>query len=77
MYPFELSISVALADGPKANRPSFSKASARPAANDASGPMTTRSIRSFCAKATRPSTSVAWIGTQIASSAIPALPGAQ
>ncbi len=77
MNPLELSISVALADGPKANSPSASSASASPAASAASGPITTRSILSFWAKLTSPSTSVACIGTHIASSAMPALPGAQ
>src|SRR5216683_4128895 len=57
--------------------PSASSASTSPRTSGASGPTTTKSIRSRRQKATSPAMSVARIATHSASSAIPALPGAQ
>src|SRR5271170_459314 len=57
--------------------PSASRASTSPRQSGASGPTTTKSIRSRRQNPTSPPMSVARIGTHSASSAIPALPGAQ
>src|SRR5262252_7825710 len=57
--------------------PSASRASTRPATSGASGPTTTKSIRSRRQNPTSPAMSVASIPTHAASSAMPALPGAQ
>ncbi len=62
--------------GPNTRKPSLRMASLSPAANGASGPMTVKPI-SFClANLTSSGTLVAEIGTFVASSAVPALPGA-
>src|SRR5512132_322187 len=57
--------------------PASSSASTSPATSGASGPTTTRSIPSSLAAATSPSTVSAPMLTLRASSAMPALPGAQ
>ena len=67
----------ALALGPKARRPAASKASTAPAASGSSGATTVKSISCSFAKATSLSNSITPIFTHSATSAIPALPGAQ
>src|SRR6266545_2699579 len=62
--------------GPNTVSPRACSSSARPATSGASGPTTVRSIDSRSAKSARPGTSAAAMATGVASSAIPALPGA-
>jgi hypothetical protein len=75
--PLEPSNRAAAAVGPNARTPAMLNRSTRPAHSGASGPTTTSSMRCRRAKSTSRSRSSAAIGTQSASSAIPALPGAQ
>src|ERR1700730_2574954 len=75
--PLEPSSAAAPAVGPKARMPAASSRSTRPATSGPSGPTTTKSMRSRRARARMPSISVAATGTQVASSAMPGLPGAQ
>ncbi len=73
---FEPSIRAAAALGPKTAMPRWRSSSARPATRGASGPTTTRSIRSSRASETSAAWSSARAGWQWASAAIPGLPGA-
>ncbi len=75
--PFEPSSADAAAVGPKALIPASVSRSTMPATSGASGPTTTKSMAFSFAKATMPSMSSAAMGTHAASSAMPALPGAQ
>src|SRR6516225_2499852 len=75
--PLEPSSAAAAALGPKAAIPSPSSASTRPSTSGASGPTTTKSIRSRRQNPTSPAMSVAAIAIHSPSSAMPALPGAQ
>ena len=63
-------------DGPMHGIEAASIASAMPATSGASGPGTTRSISLSCAKATSAEKSSGPIGTHVATSAMPGLPGA-
>src|SRR5712671_3905311 len=71
------SSSAALRLGPKHGRLLFCSSSTRPATSGPSGPTTTRSIVFSTAKLRSPAVSSAEISTLSASSALPALPGAQ
>src|SRR5690349_13501453 len=75
--PFDPSSADAAAVGPNAAIPAASSASTSPATSGASGPTTTKSMRSRRQRSSRPAMSVAATGTQVATSAIPGLPGAQ
>src|SRR6516162_7362479 len=75
--PLEPSSAAAAGLGPKAAIPSPSSASTRPSTSGASGPTTTKSIRSRRQNPTSPAMSVAAIAIHSPSSAMPALPGAQ
>jgi hypothetical protein len=77
MKPFEPSSAAAAALGPNAAIPSASSASTRPATSGASGPTTTRSIAACLQNPMIAGKSIVLTGTHSASSAIPALPGAQ
>ena len=63
--------------GPKAGMPSASSASTMPRARGSSGATITRSTACSLAQVTMASTSVALMGTQVATWAMPPLPGAQ
>ena len=67
----------AFARGPKARRPAFSKASTAPAASGSSGATTVKSIFCSFANVTSLSNSITPMFTHSATSAMPALPGAQ
>ena len=71
------SMMAALAWGPKAGMPAASMASTIPKARGSSGATMTKSMALSLAHFTMPSTSVALTGTQVATWAMPALPGAQ
>ena len=71
------SMTAALALGPKAGMPAFSRASTIPKARGSSGATTTKSMAFSLAQLTMPSTSVAFTATHCAAWAIPPLPGAQ
>ena len=70
-----LSICAAFASGPKQGTPAACSASTAPMASGSSGATTANSMPLSMAKRTMPSISVAAIFTQVASSAMPALPG--
>ena len=72
----DVSICAAAAVGPNTGIPCAMQASASPAASGASGPTITASTCSSCASRTRPATSDADVDTQVASAAMPGLPGA-
>src|SRR5690606_4285529 len=63
--------------GPNTLMPAASNASVMPSNSGSSGPITARSIALSFAHAVSLSNSVSLIGTFVATSAIPALPGAQ
>ena len=78
MKPLEPSSSAAAALGSEGLDPRrLQPVDQDPAPGALPGPTTTRSMASRVAKSTRPSMSSAPIPTQVASAAIPALPGAQ
>ena len=63
-------------DGPKQAMPAARTASATPSTSGTSGPMTTRSIASFSARAVTASAEVTSTSCCSATAAVPALPGA-
>ena len=71
------SMMAALARGPKAGMPASSRASTMPMARGSSGATMTKSMWCSLAQATMPGTSVALTSTQVATWAMPPLPGAQ
>ena len=75
--PLEPSSAAAALLGPKAAIPSPSSASTSPATSGISGPTTTKSTSALRQKAISPAVSPMATGRHSASSAIPALPGAQ
>ena len=74
---FEPSISAAPREGQKIGRPRRTNSSPIPSTIGSSGPTTVRSAWIVCAKSATSTMLEESIGTQSASSAIPALPGAQ
>src|SRR5438270_5231365 len=77
MKALEPSSAAAALLGPKAAIPAASSASTRPATSGASGPTTTKSIAALRQNPIKPAVSLAATVTHSASSAMPALPGAQ
>ena len=77
MKPLEPSSSAAAALGPKALTPSAVSLSTSPSTSGPSGPTTTKSMALSWTKRTSASTSSDPMGTSVATSAMPALPGAQ
>ena len=73
---FEVSIRAACLSGPKIARFCFLNVSTIPPPNGASGPTTVRSIACVVANEASSSILVELIGTQVAISAMPGLPGA-
>ena len=71
------SISAALRLGQKMDSPRRRNSSPMPSTMGSSGPTTVRSALMLCAKSATSTMLEVSIGTQSASSAIPALPGAQ
>ena len=75
-HTFDPSIRAASLVGPNTGIPRDSISSTSPATSGASGPTTVRSTDSRSANSTRPGMSPAETWASVASSAIPALPGA-
>src|SRR5471032_2018920 len=75
--PLEPSSTAAAFDGPRLGMPAASSTSHKPPTSWASAAMTAKSIRASTANLASAAKSVAGMGTHSATSAIPALPGAQ